>query len=156
MKKKIMLSILVLVSALVISISFVSGMDNIGNVAKETTEGIKNTAENFASGIGNTASDMSKGAKNVTSDMERGMQDMTSGVGSAMHNTTNSVVGMTTNHNSSYSAERTSSMGDTPIVFGMNASTLTWLILGLIAIAIISLIWTYVKERNEASQHIEH
>ncbi len=156
MKKKIIFSLLILVSALVISISFVSAMDNVGNVAKETTEGIKNTAVDFASGIGNTASDMSNGAKNVTSDMERGMEDMTSGIGSTMQNTSNDIVGMTTDNNSSYSAERTSAMGDAPIVFGMNASTLTWLILGLIAVAIISLIWTYVKERNEASEHIEH
>ena len=51
--------------------------------------------------------------------------------------------------NSNYNASRTS----TATVLGMNATAWTWLIVGIVGVAIVALVWFYGKEHSESSNN---
>lgn len=148
MKKKILFSTLIITFFTLFYVSFASA--NTQQMGNSIMGGI----EDAAHGVGNVASGAVQGVENIASDAANGVKDIGSKAGSAMQNTSNSMVGMT-NDNSGYTAERTS-VGDQAILFGMNANTLTWIILGLVAAAIISLIWAYMRERDDVEEHQTH
>jgi len=143
MKKKLFLSVLCLAIALVFSFSYTLAAndtdDNPIEGIRDFVGGAENVMEDAANGVAG-------GVKNMTRNAENTMDNATNH--KVTENNTNSRVTGTTNNNSNYTATRTS---DTIGFAGVNNTTWMWIIVALSAIGIISLIWTYVKEKNYTS-----
>ena len=102
-------------------------MHNAGDAIKDTTEKAENTMENAGNkieGTGNT--------------VERDMSDSTSRT--------------TSTNNGTYMATRTSTNGNATFM-GMSATAWTWLILGIAAIGIISVVWYYTNQLTAENNH---
>ena len=85
----------------------------------------------------------------------QGTQNVMTDVRDGMNNTENSMTGMTTtgNNNGGYTATRTAT--DNVTFAGMSTNTWTWIIIGITALAIGILIWSYMKQRNKNDLYID-
>lgn len=105
-------------------------------------------AQNVVGGAENAIKDTVNGAANMTKDMtnkaENGMNNVTENMkDNGDNNTTRKDTNNETSTNDdNYTAVRTSTEGSTTFM-GMNATTWTWLIIGIATIAIIALVWYY-------------
>ena len=84
------------------------------------------------------------GMKNGAQDAGNTVAGMT---GSVTNNNNND------NNNGGYTAARTST--DEVRIAGMTTNTWTWIIVGITAAAIIILVWSYVKQRNDNDLYID-
>lgn len=126
MKKKLLIS-LVIILASIFSFTVCFATDGLGNVANDVRNvvgGVENTVENA---VENAVRDVSNVSKDVTGSVENGMNSDT-------HNS----MSRTNNYNTTRVATGSSNMSG-----GMSASAWTWLILGIVAIAIIAVVWYY-------------
>ena len=137
MNKKIMFSLFVLV-ALVFSFTYVFAAD----MAQDVNNSINKT-ENTVNNAGNTVKDAAEnvvnGAKNAVDNVANGTKNAVEDVTGNNNNNRNTTTGNTNNYN----ATRTSTQGT---LLGMNATTWTWIIMGITAIAIIALVWYYSSQ----------
>lgn len=98
-----------------------------------------NNVRNFVGGVENTA-------ENAAKDVSNASKDATGSAENAMNMDNNGNNGHTTNgrtstdNNGRYTAARTSTDNN---FMGMTSNTWTWLILGIVAIAIIAVVWYY-------------
>ena len=122
MKKKLLISLaIILASIFSFTVCFATdGLENVTNAVRNVVGGVENTVENAAKDVSN----VSKGA---TGSVENGMNSDT-------HNS----MSRTNNYNTTRVATGSSNMSG-----GMSASAWTWLILGIVAIAIIAVVWYY-------------
>ena len=100
------------------------GLGNVANDVRNVVGGVENTVENA---VENAVRDVSNVSKDVTGSVENGMNSDT-------HNS----MSRTNNYNTTRVATGSSNMSG-----GMSASAWTWLILGIVAIAIIAVVWYY-------------
>lgn len=111
-------------------------MNKAGNTVRNVVGGTENVVEDAAGAIGTGIKDLgntvSNGAANIT------------------NNGNNSNVG--------YNASRTATTGSTTNngFLGMNSNTWTWLILAIVAIAIVGLVWYYVAQNNKEYNNNNH
>lgn len=152
MYRKLLVSLGILLT-LIFSFSVCFANNNIGQDAidgvRNFVGGAKNAMEDAARGVSNTSRD-------VTGDLENGANN----VGNTMMNNgdnnhttkdTNNNTGTDANTNNNnttttgnYMATRTATdINDDTTLMGMNATTWTWLIIGIAAIAIVALVWYY-------------
>ena len=122
MKKKFLISFaIILVSIFSFTVCFATdGLENVTNAVRNVVGGVENTVENAARDVSNVS-------KDVTGSVENGMNSDT-------HNS----MSRTNNYNTTRVATGSSNMSG-----GMSASAWTWLILGIVAIAIIAVVWYY-------------
>lgn len=143
MKNKFFISFIIsfIISILVISYSFAAN-DNIVENIRNTVGG----AENAIEGVGNS---ITSGIKNVTKQSENMMENMTT--------STNNATG-TMNYNSSnnnYNATRTATANrsitydDNNTFLGISPTLWTWIIMGIVGIAIVALVWNYGKQYSD-------
>ena len=121
MNKKILVSLAIILFT-IFSFTICQATDD---VMKNATNNIRNFVGGVENTVENAALDTSNASKNITSGAEKKMNDVR----------TDSTMG------TGYNATRTST--DTITVAGMSQNTWTWLILGIIAIAIIAVVWYY-------------
>ena len=123
MKKKLLISLaIILASIFSFTVCFATdGLGNVANDVRNVVGGVENTVENA---VENAVRDVSK---DVTGSVENGMNSDT-------HNS----MSRTNNYNTTRVATGSSNMSG-----GMSASAWTWLILGIVAIAIIAVVWYY-------------
>lgn len=135
MSKKIFLSIATIFTLIVfssttfaVSDTLRNGMDNAGTEMKDSWNKMGNTMQD----IGNAVTD---GVSNV---------------GNMLTNNDNNVGFMGTNNdnNGEYTATRTSTNTDT--FMGMNGTVWTWLIFGILAVAVVALVWYYGMQNDKA------
>ena len=81
--------------------------------------------------------------------MKNGAQD----VGNTVAGMTDSTTNNNNNNNGGYTATRTST--DDVRIAGMTTNTWTWIIIGITAAAIIILVWSYIKQRNDNDLYID-
>ena len=126
MKKKFLISFaIILVSIFSFTVCFATdGLGNVANDVRNVVGGVENTVENA---VENAVRDVSNVSKDVTGSVENGMNSDT-------HNS----MSRTNNYNTTRVATGSSNMSG-----GMSASAWTWLILGIVAIAIIAVVWYY-------------
>ncbi len=111
-----------------------SVLNEMGNNIKNVVGGAENTVEDAAKGTTNAV-------KNGTENLKNGMQNM----GNAMGNTMNDA--------GNYTASRTAADGGTATGM-MGTETWSWIIIGVVAIAIIALFWYYAsRTRNNRNDH---
>ena len=122
MKKKFLISFaIILTSIFSFTVCFATdGLGNVANDVRNVVGGVENTVENAARDVSNVS-------KDATGSVENGMNSDT-------HNS----MSRTNNYNTTRVATGSSNMSG-----GMSASAWTWLILGIVAIAIIAVVWYY-------------
>ena len=118
MKKKFLISFAtILVSIFSFTVCFATdGLENVTNAVRNVVGGVENTVENAAKDVSNVS------------------KDATGSVENSMNSDTHNSMSRTNNYNTTRVATGSSNMSG-----GMSASAWTWLILGIVAIAIIIL-----------------
>ncbi len=122
MKKKLLISLaIILASIFSFTVCFATdGLENVTNAVRNVVGGVENTVENAAKDVSNVSKDATGSVEN--------------GINSDTHNS----MSRTNNYNTTRVATGSSNMSG-----GMSASAWTWLILGIVAIAIIAVVWYY-------------
>lgn len=146
MKKKFLLffvSMIVFLSVAISSFAMNNMADGVRNMVGGTENMIENAGNNISSGIKSGLNTVEHGTENVVTNVKDGMQDMG-----------NTMVGATmNNNNNNYTATRTSS--DEIKIAGMTSNTWSWLIIGITGAAIIILVWSYIKQKNQNDIYID-
>lgn len=147
MKKKIILSIIALLSLLSICI-YSFAMDNVTNNIRSFVGGAENTVENMAN-------DAATGVRNGLNTVEGGTENVMNDIKDGTHDTENTVAGVVTdnNNNNGYSASLTSA--DQNAMTGMTNNMWTWIIVGIVALAIGLMIWAYARNKNNNDMYID-
>ena len=149
MKKRFL--IVSIIAILLISISIpVFAMDNVANGVRNMVGGAENMLEvagkTVTSGVRNGINTMGQGTENIVTDVKDGMQNTNNSMSASI--TTNN-----NNNNGGYTATRTAT--DDVTIAGMSTNTWTWIIIGITALAIGVLIWSYMKHRNKYDLYID-
>lgn len=130
MKKKFFVISALLIAVLAISTSYVFANTNMVNTIEHATQ-------NVTSATGNVVSRGVDATRNTVNSIEQGAQ-----------RTGNTVVtGTTTNTNNqarNYNATRTNAN----TWLGMTSTAWTWLIMGIVSVAIVALVWFYARQKN--------
>lgn len=132
MYKKLFISI-----AIILSVIFSFGICLANDGLQNAANGVRNVVGNAENAVEGAAKDISNASKNATGAMENGANN----IGNSVKDGTNKV-GNTVTNNGTYNATRTSTNAGNTFM-GMNATTWTWLIIGIAAIAIVALVWYY-------------
>lgn len=145
MKKKILFStVIAFAVCLMFSFScvFATNTNPVDGI-RNFVGGAENAMEDAATGITN-------GIRNTTRTMTNGMNN-TFKTDDNMTNNENEVTGAinTDNNNGGYTATRTATAFDEPTLLGINMTTWTWIIMAIAAVGIITLIWSYTKQRDK-------
>lgn len=154
MNKKLIFSILVII-ALLFSFSGVfatDGMQSATNAVSNSVNKTEGTLGNGAKDAANAVSNVTNGATNAVKDAVNGVTGGTKNAVDHMgnndrNNNNHDNATATTNNHGNYTAKRTAANATT--FMGMNATTWTWVILGIAAIAIVALVWYYSMQFTE-------
>ena len=149
MHKKILIS---LIAFIILALSFNFCFAN--DMLNQATDGIKNVVSGTEKTIENAAGDASNMSKNITGNMENSANNMSNSISNTMSNageTMKNTAGQM--GNSVYNATRTSTEATEGTLLGMNSTALTWLIIGLAAIAIVALVWYYSMQITSSNNH---
>ena len=146
MKKKFFILSTLIFSFLFFTSTATLAADNTMNVIGDGARNVVNGAENLVTkGVDAT--------KNTVNDISKG-------VGDTMNSEKNTTQNATRNNSNNYSTQRTATRttANNGMFAGMNAMTWSWIIMGILGIAIIALVWTYGmqydKERKEEHSNI--
>lgn len=150
MKKKILFS-----TVIAFSIGLIFSFSSVFATNTNPVDGIRNVIGGAENVMQNTASGITNGIRNATGTMTNGMDNMTNT--NNTNNTNNStgneneVIGAIArdNNNGGYTATRTATAFDEPTLLGINMTTWTWIIMAIAAVGIVTLIWSYTKQRSE-------
>ena len=151
MSKKILLSI-VLLTSIVFSFSSVFAENNMaqdaanmtqnaGNVVKDSIDKTGNTMQNAGNTIMDTGNSVMNAANNVVDSAAGAINTLTED-----RNTDTTPDDNNKSNNTNYTATKTAGEGT---LLGMNATTWTWIIMGLVAISIIALVWYYSMQTTD-------
>lgn len=174
MYKKLLISFALLISIL---FSFSVCFANDNNMGQDTIDGVRsvvggaeNAIEGAVNGVGNATRDMTRDLGNDgnntgntmmnNGDNNNTAKDTNNNTGNNNNtNTNNNNNTATTNNNSltarmtdNYTATRTATdTAGNATFMGMNATTWTWLIIGIAAIAIVALVWYYSMQMRSTN-----
>lgn len=172
LSKKILLALAILVSCVfAATVSFANTNTNTTN--NNMGDGFVNGVRSMVGGAENAIEDVGAGIVNGTRDMTDGAENNGNNMNATSHNTTgnNNANGSTTNNsansgmnnsqdNNDYTATRTATgtTADSDYIaartsndgtwLGMNSTAWIWLIMGIVAVAIVTLVWSYGSERR--------
>lgn len=139
MLKKIFITLVLIFSfVLFCSYTFATNttlVNNAGNAMRDTKDAIGNAIHE---GVNNTGNAMHNAADNAGN----AVHNATNNAGTALHNATNNTgttVNRTATGTTNYNAARTA----TPAGGIMNNNMWTWIVVGVIALAIVGLVWYY-------------
>ena len=156
MNKKLFYSVTILLILTLFAFTISYGAENMINDAVNDTKGIVNGAingiEDAAEVGGNFIGDVGRTAGNITENVVSGagnlVEDGKNTLESGIDNMANTATTPMTDFGSTYTAQRTSTT--TPTFLGMNADAWSWIIVGVLGIAIIALVWIYEKEHSSS------
>mgnify|MGYP002545216002 FL=1 len=165
MKRKVtVIAIIALIFSIIFSITVSANTNDIKNAAGSATNFVRNAiggAENVmedaakgtAGAIKNGTNAIENGGERIGNDVQNGVTDVKDSMNS---NNTNTMSGSMSNQNDSdkmgrtnnnYTATRTATTSDVAFL-GISNTVWTWLIIGITAIAIISLIVFYMRQNK--------
>lgn len=125
--------------------------------ADNTMNAIGDGARNVVNGVENLVTKGVDATKNTVNDVSKGIGDTMNSEKNATQNTTQNA---TRNNSNNYSTQRTATRttANNGMFAGMNAMTWSWIIMGILGIAIVALVWTYGmqydKEHKEEHSNI--
>lgn len=140
MKRKILFISIVAFIISLFSVSYTfAAKNNMVDGIRNAVGGAENVVENAGSAVGKA--------------VQGGMNTVTNGaknVGNATENT----IGAMTNRgdNNNYTATRTSATND---MGGVSTSTFSWVIIGVTAVGIVVLLWSYFTQNRENNVYID-
>ena len=137
MHKKIILSVFLL-TTFVFSFNYVFA-ENMAQDAANTLNDSVDKTQNTMNNAGNAIQDAGNGAMNAINNAANSTMNAVNTLTQDRDNTT------TTNNTTGYTATRTANQGT---VLGMDSTTWTWIIMGLVGIAIASLVWYYAAQTS--------
>lgn len=131
--------ITLIVAATILAI-FLFGVSSFAtnNIASDAAKGVRNIVGGAENVVENTASGITNGIRNGVSNAE---------------NTMNKSMSSATNNNTNYNATRTATRATNNTLFGMNAITWSWVILGIVGIITVALVWYYGKQFESNYNH---
>ena len=144
MKKKIYISLLILLVVSVFSFSFTYATDNttIVDGIRNVVGGAENTLENAGNGV-------VSGIRNVTSAGQNMMENTADNIGNGVQNVGAGISGALDMDNTDYTATRTATETSGNFL-GMDPTMWTWLVMAVVGGAIIALVWTYAKQNDRS------
>ncbi|MFR0822969.1 MAG: hypothetical protein ACLU84_02130 [Clostridia bacterium] len=147
MKKKVLITLFALIAGLIFSFSYTFAAENTtGN----PVEGIRNVVGGAENAIEGAAGGVANGVKSGVGATEHAAENTADNMGANDGRNTAGTTAMNDgNHGGGYTATRTAA-GDATFA-GMNGTTWTWIIIALVAIGVITLVWSYVKQNNSLS-----
>lgn len=146
MNKKIFISILIVFAILLSTFVFANNDTTLGNELKNSIDKSGDTLQNVGEGARNVASDIGNGIQNAASNVGQGVENMFDGNDDNWGNNNNNG----NNENDGYVATRTTTDGGAGMTGMMNNTTWIWLIMGIVAVAIVGLTWYYVTQNTDA------
>ena len=147
MYKKLFISVvLLLVITFSASICFAN---DAGNMLQDAGNNVKN----FVGGVENTIEDAARGVSNTSRDFTSNMEEGANNIGNAMtdDNANTGISMIDEGRDGAYTATRTSTDTTGNTFMGMNATSWTWLIIGITAIAIVALVWYYAMQLRSSN-----
>lgn len=121
-------------------------------------------ADNTMNAIGDGARNVVNGAENLVTKgvdaTKNTINDVSKGIGDTMDSEKNATQNATRNNSNNYSTQRTATRttANNGMFAGMNAMTWSWIIIGILGIAIVALVWAYGmqydKEHKEEHSNI--
>lgn len=146
MNKKIFTSILIVCTILLSTFCFANNTATLGNEVSQSVNKSEDTIQNFGEGVRNVASDIGNGIENAAGNVGQGVEDMFDGNQDNNSQGNNSQDG----NNDGYVATRTTTDGGAGMTGGlMSNNAWVWLILAIVAVAIIGLTWYYTTQNND-------
>lgn len=149
MYKKIFVSFIFL-TAITFSFSICFAND-AGNMIQNAGDNVRNVVGGVENTIEDSAKDVSNTSKDITADMENGANNVANSVTNDNNNTDNKNSMIDQGRDGAYTATRTSTDGTANTFMGMDASTWTWLIIGIAAIAIVAMVWYYAVQTRSSN-----
>lgn len=148
MYKKIFISV-VFLACIIFSFSVCFANNNAGDMLRDAGDNVRNAV----GGVENTIEDAARGVSNTSRDFTGNMEEGANNIGNAMtDNNTNTGMSMVDKgRDGAYTATRTSTDTTGNTLMGMNATTWTWLIIGIAAIAIVALVWYYAMQMRSSN-----
>ena len=153
MKKSI-----IIISFIILSLLFSSSFVFAENAGNQVVDGIRNTVGGVENAAQDGANMIKDGAQNVGNGMSNATQDMGNSVNNGINNAGNEIknsadkTGNTMRNmgDGAFNATRTATEDNTNngSQGWMNRDMWTWIIVGIITIAIIALIWFYASKNN--------
>lgn len=138
MKKKFLVISALLFSLFAFSASYTFANTNMVNTVEQATQNVTSAAGNMLNrGVDAT--------KNTVNDVENGMQK----AGNSL------VSGTTTNTNNNRTGNYTATRTNADTWLGMTSTAWTWLIMGILAVAIVALVWFYARQENTSTHSNE-
>ena len=169
MNKKLIYSIFILVSIIfTFSYTFAANdnsmMHNAAESVKNVVGGAENAVEDAARGVSDTSKNITGGLQNagnnVSNTVSNTMNNVTTPDNSTNHTTENqtanntdnsdNMIGTNNNDNTNYTAARTATTSgeDTTTFLGMNSTVWIWIIMGIAALGIGILVYSYFNQTN--------
>lgn len=154
MNKKIILSAVIL-AIIALSFNCVFAEDMAQDAANTVNDSIDKT-QNTMNDMGNAVKDAGNSAMNAVNDTVNGavngtmnaVNEITKDRNTSTTNNHDNNMNMTgTTNNGNYTATRTAAEGTT--LLGMDSTTWTWLIMGIVGIAIVALVWYYSMQNTD-------
>ena len=154
MKKKSLISLFIIATIFAFFTSICYATDDMGNSMQNTATNAGETVQDAATGIGNGIRNGAQHVGNAVSDMGSALMNVTDMDNTTMNNTMATNNQTIANNNGDYTATRTSTTGTTVGTFlGMGPTAWTWIIMGIVGIAIIGLVWYYGQEHKYSTNH---
>ena len=141
MYKKILINLLI-ISFFFFTCTFCFANEG-ANMIKDAANDVRNVVGNAENTVENAAKDVSNASKDATGDMEQAGNNAGNDMTNNQENGNNARANNGNNGSDEYTATRTSTDTTANTFMGMTANAWTWLILGIVAIAIIALVWYY-------------
>lgn len=116
-----------------------------------------NATQNAAGGAENATESTVQGAtgaiKNGINTVEKAGENTMNNVKNATENTMNNVKNGT--NNTEYTAQRTATETNNNFLGFMNNNVWSWIIVGIVALAIVGILWYFMARKNNYSNHDE-
>ena len=145
MNKKIFLTLLLTLIFSIAVCTYSFAATQAGNMVKNTGNSIGSAISGAAGAVMDGARDLTNGAGNIMGDLTNAEGDVENDATNTMNND-DEMFGTT---NGDYTATRTATTGDN--LMGMSDTTWTWLILGVVGLAIVGLVWYYGAQYEHKS-----
>ena len=146
MYKKLLFSILI-----ILSIVFSLNTCFANDLMQDAVNGVRDAVGGAENAVEGAVKNITDASKNATGNMENTANDiMNNTINETTRNSATTKSNTDNNSDNGYVAKRTSS--DSTFM-GMGATAWTWLILGVVAIAIVSLVWFYSTQLSTTEQH---
>ena len=151
MKKKYLM--MITISILLISLTSISfAASTLSNNVKNTTNAIGGAVANTADHAKNALATGKQKVENGLSNAKNAVTDSVEKTTNSTKNASNAMANTMNNMDNNYNATRTST--DTQFM-GMTSQGWTWLILGIVALAIVGLVWYYGRQYEHSSHYTD-